>query len=312
MRSSMRLIEIFVRVVDSGNFVSAARSLLIDPAAVSRAIKSLEEDLGTLLFARSTRALKLTSEGRRFYRDGVRMLRSFEETISKFRADTALQGQLKVGMGPALSRRMLMRALPSFQQRHPDVRLILLGINNPGESADEGIDVLIRPRSTRQRGTEHRSQQGIVVRKLMESPILACASPEYLKRAGIPRAPSDMARHTCLALLTMERDVQDEWQFAKGDRRERVKFTPSLTAYGEELREAALAGCGIVRLLECHVADELRSGALVRILPDWECIGGLPIVAIYRKQRPTLSRVNAFVRHLADVLPGKGRVGKQR
>jgi DNA-binding transcriptional LysR family regulator len=308
MRTSIRLIEIFVRVAESGSFVAAARSLLLDPAAVSRAIKTLEEDLGTLLFARSTRTLKLTSEGRRFYRDGAQMLRSFEETLSKFRADTALQGQLKVGMGPALSRRMLLRAIPSFQQRHPEVRLILLGINNPGESADEGIDVLIRPRSARQRGAEHRPQQGIVVRKLVDSPILICASPGYLKRVGTPRGPSDLAEHACLALLTMERDVQDEWQFAKDNRRERVKFTPSLTAYGEELREAALAGCGIVRLLECHVEDELRSGALVQVLPDWECLGGLPIVAIYRKQRPTLSRVNAFVRHLAGAFQARGNV----
>jgi DNA-binding transcriptional LysR family regulator len=300
MRTSIRLIEIFVRVVESGSFLGAARSLFIDPAAVSRAIKSLEENLGTLLLARSTRALKLTSEGRRFYRDGARMLRTFEETIHKFQADTALHGQLKVGMGPALSRRMLLRAIPSFQERFPEVRLILVGINDPAEIGDQAIDVLIRPRSTRQRGSEHRPQQGIVVRKLLESPILICASPDYLRRAGTPRAPAELATHTCLALLTMERDVQDEWQFAKGDRRERIKFAPSITAYGEELREAALASCGIVRLLECHVDDEVRSGALVKLLPDWECLGGLPIVAIYRKQRPTLSRVNAFVRHLAE------------
>src|SRR4029079_2698016 len=127
------------------------------------------------------------------------------------------------------------------------------------------------------------------VRKLMESPVLICASPRYLKRVGIPRVPADLARHTCLALLTMERDVQTEWQFAKGDRRERVKFMPSLTAYGEELREAALAGCGVVRVLECHVQDQTRSGARVQLLPAWDCLGGLPIVAIYRKQRPTLS-----------------------
>ena len=300
MRTSIRLIEIFVRVVESGSFLGAARSLFIDPAAVSRAIKSLEENLGTLLLARSTRALKLTSEGRRFYRDGARMLRTFEETIHKFQADTALHGQLKVGMGPALSRRMLLRAIPSFQERFPEVRLILVGINDPAEIGDQAIDVLIRPRSTRQRGSEHRPQQGIVVRKLLESPILICASPDYLRRAGTPRAPAELATHTCLALLTMERDVQDEWQFAKGDRRERIKFAPSITAYGEELREAALASCGIVRLLECHVDDEVRSGALVKLLPDWECLGSLPIVAIYRKQRPTLSRVNAFVRHLAE------------
>ena len=81
-----------------------------------------------------------------------------------------------------------------------------------------------------------------MVRKLTESPILICASPAYLKRAGMPRTPADLSKHACLALLTMERDVQDEWQFAQGAVREKVKFEPGLTAYGEELREAALAG----------------------------------------------------------------------
>jgi DNA-binding transcriptional LysR family regulator len=100
----------------------------------------------------------------------------------------------------------------------------------------------------------------------------------------------------------MERDVHDEWHFTKGNVRERIKFESKLTAYGEELREAALAGCGIVRLLECHIEDELRSGALVRLLPDWKCLGDLPIQAIYRKHRPTLLRVNAFVKHLATTL----------
>ena len=85
------------------------------------------------------------------------------------------------------------------------------------------------------------------MRKLLSSPVLVCASPDYLKRAGDPRKAADLTRHACLALLTMERDMQDEWQFAKSDAREKIKFAPTLTAYGEELREAALAGCGIVR-----------------------------------------------------------------
>ncbi|HXO69722.1 MAG TPA: LysR family transcriptional regulator [Bradyrhizobium sp.] len=300
MRTSIRVIEIFIRVVETGSFVAAARSLLIDPAAVSRAVKGLEESLGILLFTRSTRVLKLTAEGKRFYREGGRMLRSFDETLGRFQADTAMQRHLKVGMGPALSRRMMLRAIPSFQDRHPQVRLILLSINDRAEIGDEGIDVLIRPRSTRQRGAEHKQSQGLVVRKLLQSPIMVCASPDYLKRQGTPRAPADLARHACLALLTLERDVQDEWKFARSGALEKIKFTPTLTANGEELREAALAGCGIVRLLACHVEDEIRSGALVPVLPAWECLGGLPIVAIYRKTKPSLSPVNAFVDHLAQ------------
>jgi DNA-binding transcriptional LysR family regulator len=307
MRISIRVIEIFVRAVESGSFVVAARSLLIDPAVVSRAVKGLEETLGVLLFTRSTRVLKLTTEGARFYRDGVQMLRKFEETLQRFQADTALHGQLKIGLGPALSRRMVLRAVPSFQQRYPDVRLVLLGINDPAEIGDEGTDVLIRPRSARRRQGEHKQQQGLVVRKLLQSPIVVCASPDYLKRAGVPRTPADLVDHACLALLTLERDVQDEWQFARSDLRQKIRIVAGLTAHGEELREAALAGCGIVRLLACNVEDELRSGALVRVLPDWECVGALPIVAIYRKARPTLSRVNAFVRHLEQAFRRYGR-----
>jgi len=101
--------------------------------------------------------LKLTTEGARFYRDGVQMLRKFEETLQRFQADTALHGQLKIGLGPALSRRMVLRAVPSFQQRYPDVRLVLLGINDPAEIGDEGTDVLIRPRSARRRHSRSRA-----------------------------------------------------------------------------------------------------------------------------------------------------------
>src|SRR5262245_61204835 len=133
MRVSIRVIEIFVRVAERGSFVAAARSLLIDPAGVSRAIGGLEENLGILLFARSTRVLKLTTEGARFYRDSVEMLRRFEDTIRKFQAATSLHRELKVGMGPALSRRMLFRAVASFQQRYPKIRLVLISINDRAE-----------------------------------------------------------------------------------------------------------------------------------------------------------------------------------
>ena len=88
MRMSIRVIDIFVQVVERGSFVAAARSLLIDPAAVSRAINGLEENLGILLFTRSTRVMKLTAEGARFYRDAAQMLKDFDETIARFRADT--------------------------------------------------------------------------------------------------------------------------------------------------------------------------------------------------------------------------------
>lgn len=299
MPTNMRVIEIFVRTVESGSFVATARSLLIDPAAVSRAIKGLESDLGISLFTRSTRVLKLTTEGARFYRDSAQMLRKFDETITKFKADTALHGQLKIGMGPALSRPIMLRAISSFLAAYPELRLILISVNDPAQVGDEGIDVFIRPRSLRQRGGQHKQQQGLVVRKLFYSPMVTAASPAYLKRSGVPLEPNELASHACMALLTLERDVQDEWHFAKKGERKTFRFTPRLITDGEALREAALAGSGVIRVLAWEIVDQLRSGALVQVLPDWECFGGLPIVAIYRKAKQTQPRINALLQHLA-------------
>ncbi len=110
MHLTLHAIKVFVRAVETNSFVSAARSLLIDPTAVSRAIKALETELGVLLFARSTRTLKLTTDGARFYRDCVEVLAGLDRATSQFRADRALpHGRLKIGMAPGLSRRMAVR-----------------------------------------------------------------------------------------------------------------------------------------------------------------------------------------------------------
>jgi DNA-binding transcriptional LysR family regulator len=117
---------------------------------------------------------------------------------------------------------------------------------------------------------------------------------------GVPRVPADLALHACTALLTLERDVQDEWQFVKTPKREKIKFSPKLIADGEALREAALAGCGVIRVCAWEIADQLQSGTLLPLLPDWQCLGGLPIVAIYRKTRPTQHRIHALLQHLTE------------
>jgi LysR family transcriptional regulator for bpeEF and oprC len=302
MQPSIRAINVFVRVVQMKSFAAAARALLVDPAAVSRAIKALEEELDIVLFARSTRVLRLTDEGMRFYRDSVEILKKLEEATQRFRADRATpQGRLKIGMGPGLSRRMLMRALPAFQQQYPQIEVVLLSVDDIADVRDRAVDVLVRARSLRQRGGGHPESLGVVVRKLCQSRFVACASPEYLARADALCAPADLLRHACVAYLSLERDVQVEWQFVKSLVRHRVKLTPKLLVHGTDaLREAGLAGCGIIRLNAWNVDDELRSGTLVRILPNWECPGGPPMVAIYRKTRPIIPQVNVTVRYLAD------------
>jgi DNA-binding transcriptional LysR family regulator len=163
------------------------------------------------------------------------------------------------------------------------------------------VDVLVRGRGLRQRGGQRPEPQGVVVRKLAQFQYVACASPEYLDRSGVPRMPADLFQHTCVATLTLERDIRNEWQFAKAQVRQKVKLDSKLFVHGTDAtREAGVAGCGIIRLGAGHVEDELRSRKLVAVLPDWECVGSPPIVAIYRKTIPVAAQVNAFVKHLAE------------
>jgi len=108
MQTTIHAMNVFVRAVEHNSFVGAARSLLIDPTAVSRTIGALEKELGVLLFARSTRRLKLTQEGARFHRDCAQILQKFTQATQRFRVDRGVVGgPLKVGMAPGVRRRVL-------------------------------------------------------------------------------------------------------------------------------------------------------------------------------------------------------------
>jgi DNA-binding transcriptional LysR family regulator len=303
MSTTIHAMTIFVRAVETNSFTGVARSLFIDPGAVSRTIKALETELGVLLFARSTRSLKLTPEGVRFHRDCVQILKRFQEATGQFRTDDAAQhGRLKVGLAPGMSRRMLLRVIPAFAQQYPRIEIVLVGVDEPAEIDEKGVHVLLRGDSRRKRGGAHPDPQGVVVRKLVQSPFIACASPKYLDRAGVPCVPTDLLRHACIAHINLERDIRSEWTFVKSHLRQKVQLIPKLLVQGvEALREAGVASCGIIRVAACDIEDELRSRELVPVLPDWECAGMGRRVAIYRKTHPMPPQVGIFVRHLTEV-----------
>ena len=302
MRANITEMNIFVRAVETNSFVGAARSLLIDPAVVTRAIKALEQDLGVLLFVRSTRSLRLTPEGMRFHRDCVQLLKKFDEATQQFREERATpHGRLRIGVTPGLTRRMLMRAIPEFQRRFPQIEIIFHSIADISEIGDMGPNVILRVRSHRQRGGTRLEPQGQVSRRIAQSRFVVCASPEYLKRAGIPRVPGDLLDHACIALVTADHDVHAEWQFVKRGQRQNIKVAPKLLIHGTDgYREAGAAGCGVIRLLACHIEDELESGKLIPMLADWESAGSPPIVAIYRKTRPMPLQTSVFIQHLVE------------
>lgn len=301
MPVTIHAMTVFTRVVEQNSFVGAARSLLIDPTSISRTITALEKDLGVLLFARSTRSVKLTEDGGRFYRDCIPILQKVTEATQAFHASGAPFGPLKIGMAPGVRRRLLLRVIPDFQRQFPKVELDLLNVDDRAEIGQKGIDVLIRVRSVRQRGGARPDSQGLVARKLLQPRYVLCASQEYLNRIGPPKIPGDLLRHACMAHVCLEHDFANEWRFAKSNERQKIRFVPRLRIQGiDAVCEAAIAGCGIARMLAVNIEDELRSSLLMPVLSDWECTGAPPILAIYRKTRPAVPQVGAIIRYLAD------------
>jgi DNA-binding transcriptional LysR family regulator len=302
MSTTIQAMNIFVRAVETNSFTAVARSLFIDPGAVSRAIKSLETELGVLLFARSTRSLKLTAEGARFYHDCLPILKRFEAATRQFRTDEAEQrGRLTVGLAPAISRRMVLSVIPAFMEHYPKIEIVVVSVDEHADIGEKGVDVLLRGGSRRKRGQVERDPQGLVVNRLFQSPMIACASPKYLDRAGVPSVPTDLSRHACICHLNLEREILNEWKFVKPPLRQQVKLFPRLVVQGAEaLVEAAVAGCGIVRVVPFDIEDELRSHKLIRVLPEWDSAAAVRRVAIYRKTQPMPLQISAFVRHLKE------------
>jgi DNA-binding transcriptional LysR family regulator len=300
MRPDIHAMAIFVQAVQTNSFVAAARALLVDPTVVSRTIKALETDLGVLLFVRSTRAMKLTPEGALFHRGCVEILNKVDQVTHQFDGkQRTAHGQLKIGMASGLTRRTMLRAIPDFQNEYPAIEIVLLNIDDIAEIENKGIDLLVRPGGIRLHGGARGERQAVVARKLAQSRFVVCASPAYLKRAGIPHEPADLPRLACVALVSVERDVHTEWKFVKSQLHQKVKFVPKLFVQsGDALREAGLAGCGVIRIAAYHVEDELRARSLLPVLPNWECVGSRPIMAIYRKTRPMSPLISLFVGHL--------------
>lgn len=302
MAATIQAMTIFVRTVERANFGAAARSLLLDPTAVSKAIGALERDLQVPLFLRSTRSIKITDQGARFYRDCLDILQKHAEATQRFRHEAACpSGTITVGIAPGVRRRLLLQFIRHFGEKYPDISIVLVNVDERGEIGDKGVDVLIRARSLRQRGGLRQESPAIIVRKLFQSRWLICASQEYLSRFGVPRTPTDLHRHSCIAHVSLEHDVAHEWHFAKFHERQRIKFVPKLRIQGADgVCEAGIAGCGIISLMASNIEEELQSKKLIPILKDWERTGTSPVLAIYRKSHPGLPQVTAFIRNLVQ------------
>lgn len=283
----------FVRAVEAGGFSAAARALDLTPSAMSKIISRLEERLGVRLLHRTTRSLSLTPEGEQYFARAQRIVADIEATEQELtRTRQAPRGRLRVHTGAAFGLHQLPPVLPMFMARYPEIELTLTVADRVPDLVDEGIDIAIRlgrlPDST------------LVARKICDVERVICASPEYLKKHGVPRTADDLTRHNCLRLS--ELPELSYWPFeSPGGGVKMVEVHGSFSANNaESLLQMAAAGVGLVRLTDLTVGALLTAGALVKVPVAHHRVEPVPLLAVMPSGRHRLPKVTAMVEFLIE------------
>jgi DNA-binding transcriptional LysR family regulator len=283
-------LAVFVAVLDSGSLVGAARRLRRSPPSVTRALSALEARLGARLIERTTRKLTSTEIGGRVAADARRALAAYAEAIRPGE-EFSPRGLLRITAPLIFGRRHVTPVVASFLDLHPAMQAELVLADRYLDLLDEGLDVAFRIGPlVESLPAPHRLGE---VRRIV------VAAPAYLAAHGTPREPAELARHAVVHVAG--RPLPSEWRFRAGRREKVVRLNPRLTVNEIEAALVAVrAGHGITRVLSYQVADELKAGALVRLLRAYEP-PPLPVTLIAASVEPP-ARVRVFLEHAIPVL----------
>lgn len=259
--SYLESLRVFVRVVELGSITAGGRDLRLSPAVASNRVKDLENRFGVRLLNRTTRKLTPTEIGRSFYDHARRVIETLDEAeamVSSFSGKP--QGVIRLTAPLGLGRRLIAPLIPPFCAQNPgiDIRLRLSDRNvNIVEDAIDLAFFLGQP-----------ADSALKWRKIADCPRLLVAAPEYLERCGTPASPEDLANHNCL-LLRYPRSPEYFWLLQTDNGPLKLSVTGRFdTDDGDVLTAWALAGQGIANRPLYEVAEDLRAGRLVQILPD--------------------------------------------
>jgi len=281
---------VFVATVERGGFAAAAARFAISPAMASKHLRALEERVGTKLLHRTTRRRSLTETGRVYFERCKAILSAVEIAESGARGDDeAVRGTLRVTAPVSFGARRLAPALVDFLHLHPDLRIELMLNDRVVDLIDEEFDVAIR--------IGRLGDSTLMARRLAPYRVCLCASPGYLARHRAPRTPADLARHACLGFAVARGRDTWRWLDTRGAGGAPVDVRLSINN-GEALRQAALAGGGIILQPEVLVADDLRSGRLRQVLAAFEP-PPRPMHVLHLPDRAPPARVRRFVDFVA-------------
>jgi DNA-binding transcriptional LysR family regulator len=278
--------QVFIAVVDTEGFASAARKLNMSPPAVTRTIATLEEHLGVMLFHRTTRQVKPTDAGIRFLEDCRRILADLHEAEESVAgAHRAPRGKLSVTASSRFGYLYVAPLLNEFLERYPEVSVQTLFVDRVVNLIDEGLDVALR--------IGELPDSSLTAIRVGSVRRVICASPEYLEQRGVPQVPEDIRLHDIIQFSSLA--SKTEWHFKGPEGNITVPFSTRLTVNTADVAiAAAVAGRGLTLVLSYMITPEVVSGKLKIVLAEYEN-AAMPVHVVYQEGRKAAAKVRAFV-----------------
>jgi len=282
----LEAMRVLIEVADCKSFVAASRRLRVSAPAVTRSIAQLEDSLGVRLFNRTTRHVRLTDSGARFYEDAKRILEDVEQSMAAVTGSyTEPKGVLSITAPVLFGQLHITPLVTEYLQQNPSVSVKAAFYDRVSNLLDEGLDIAIR--------IGHLKDSSVYAIPVGSVHQVICASPEYLKKHGTPSHPSELANHEIIQAPTV--DSLNSWQFESLTGKVSAKVTPRLHCSQNGTAIAAVKqGFGITRLMSYQVGEELKNGSLIRILRDYET-KPLPVSIVHLEGRQAHAKIRSFI-----------------
>jgi DNA-binding transcriptional LysR family regulator len=300
----LNALNAFLAVARRRSFAAAARDLGVSTSALSQSVRQLEARLGVTLLTRTTRTVGLTEQGQRLLETaGAAVDQALESLRTVSLRPGEVTGRVRLTVPDVAVPLVLSRLLPRFAERHPRVELEVYVENRFVNIVAEGIDAGIRL-------TEAIERDMVQVRLTEPGRFVVAGAPSYLARRGTPQVPNDLLHHDCIGIRTSVAGARYAWELERGRKTWRVPVQgPVMTNDADLMRMLAVAGVGLVYLLDAQLADDLRRGNLRIVLEPYAA--AVPGFFLYFPSRAQVSpALRAFVSVAREVMgeaAGKSR-----
>jgi len=304
----LRALQYFLAAAQTGSLSAAARQQGVSLQAVAKLVGALEADVGSTLFQRGSRGLKLTPDGAQYAEACAPLLAQLQAADDGLRqARQRPQGTLVVGGTNFFLQHCIVPALPAFHTSYPDLALDLRSVMHLDEAAAKDCDLLLL------HGWYEAGDW--VRRELPAMPHITVATADYWREHGMPRHPRELAHHNCLCYRNPYGKLLDLWRYGQGDATEEVVVKGWLSAnHRDHLAALVLAGHGVMRASHAVEHTNLASGRLVPVLLDWELLDPPPLALYFRPEQRRSSRVRVFAEFAAaccnELVPMQGAKGQ--